>query len=96
MEQLKENYKNDVYVGNRRYTMITNDDGTISLVDVTTYTEEGDDFGASDINATNKAINDLMQMIKDNKFTENLTANGEYLTDENGDKLLADWKYKVL
>lgn len=54
---LKENYKNDSFDGVRKYQMIQNDDGTVSFVDVTSYTVEGDLFGADDINSTNKAIN---------------------------------------
>ena len=37
--------------------MIHNDDGTVSLVDVTAYEQIGSDFGAAEINAMNKAIN---------------------------------------
>lgn len=37
--------------------MIKNDNGTYSFVDMTTYTQEGDIFGANDINATNAEIN---------------------------------------
>lgn len=54
---LKENYKNDIYAGERKYRMIQNDDGTVSFQDVTVYTQDGDIFSADDINATNKAVN---------------------------------------
>lgn len=57
--ELKTNYKDDIYEGNRKYKEITNSDGTISLEDKTTYTQEGDSFKAEDINATNLAINRL-------------------------------------
>ncbi|MFQ8841863.1 MAG: hypothetical protein ACLR8P_14030 [Clostridium fessum] len=39
--------------------MTNNDDGTISLDDVTTYVQEGDILSADDVNATNKAVNEL-------------------------------------
>lgn len=54
---LKENYKNDIYSGERKYQMIQNDDGTVSFRDVTVYTQDGDIFSADDINVTNKAVN---------------------------------------
>lgn len=97
MDKLKTDYKNDVYLGNRKYTMVTNDDGTISLVDVTTYTEEGDDFGADDINTTNKAINGILNMFNNNKFEANLICeDGVGLIDDDGNQLIADWKLKEL
>ena len=58
---LPTNYKDDVLAssmsGKRRYRKIENADGTISLEDVTDYTQVGSSFGASNINATNTAIN---------------------------------------
>ncbi len=56
---LKTDYKNDIFTGNRKYNEITNSDGTISLEDVTEYTQEGDTFSATDINATNEVVNDM-------------------------------------
>lgn len=56
---LKTTYKDDIYDGNRKYQQISNADGTISLVDQTNYTQEGDSFKAEDINATNAAVNRL-------------------------------------
>lgn len=51
---LKTDYKDDVLdtsVNTRRkYNMIQNDDGTVSLEDVTTYLQVGDSFGAQEIN----------------------------------------------
>lgn len=54
---LKTDYKEDVFEGNRKYKLISNQDGTTEIVDETAYTQEGDPFGANDINATNAAIN---------------------------------------
>lgn len=56
---LKENYKNDMFEGRRKYRMTENADGTISLDDVTQYKQVGDVFSSDDINATNKAVNTL-------------------------------------
>lgn len=60
---LKEDYKNDMYEGRRKYNLIKNTDDTVSLDDVTQYAQEGDTFTASDVNVTNHAVN---QMDKDN------------------------------
>ena len=54
---LKTDYKDAMYDGSRKYRIIANADGTSGITDATTYTQEGDPFGATDINATNEAIN---------------------------------------
>lgn len=58
---LLTNYQDDVLAssmgGKRRFRKIENSDGTISLEDVTDYTQVGSSFGAANINATNTAIN---------------------------------------
>lgn len=63
MEDLKTNYVDDVLDTSknqlRKYQQIQNDDGTVSFVDVTEYTQTGDSFGAKDINDTNAAVNEL-------------------------------------
>ena len=56
---LKTDYKDAMFDGQRRYRLIPNEDGTYSLPDETTYTQKGDKFGANDVNATNKAINQI-------------------------------------
>ena len=61
-QTLPVNFKDDILAssmgGKRRYNLIQNDDGTYSLEDVTDYTQTGSDFGAGQINATNKAVNE--------------------------------------
>ena len=61
MPNLKEDYKDDILDISqnvrRKYRMITNQDGTVSFEDVTEYTQQGDSFGASDLNAMAHAIN---------------------------------------
>lgn len=61
MADLKTNYKDYVASGDRKYNIAANADGSSSITDVTTYTQTGDTFGASDINATNTAVNALNQ-----------------------------------
>ncbi len=56
---LKTDYKDAMFDGQRRYRLIPNEDGTYSLPDATTYTQQGDKFGANDINAANTEINKL-------------------------------------
>jgi len=55
---LKTDYKDDVFSGNRKYQMVQNGDSTVSFVDVTEYVQVGDNYGASDINAQNTALNE--------------------------------------
>lgn len=63
MADLKTNYVDDVLDTTknqlRKYQQIQNDDGTVSFVDVTEYTQVGTSFGAKDINDTNAAINNV-------------------------------------
>ena len=58
---LKTDYKDDIIANGtkRKYTQTTNSDGTISLTDATEYQQEGDNFGAKDINDTNIVVNGL-------------------------------------
>ena len=56
---LRTNYKNDVFEGNRKYTLTQGGDGKYEIIDSTNYTVQGDRFGANDINATNSAVNAL-------------------------------------
>ena len=64
---LKTDYKDDILDTSvntkRKYRQIDNEDGTFSLEDETEYTQEGDSFGATDINRTNEAINKLTNVL---------------------------------
>ncbi len=66
---LKTTYQDDVLDTSvntqRKFNMIQNDDGTVSFEDMTTYSQEGDIFGAIDINATNEAICELNDKVDD-------------------------------
>lgn len=68
MAALKTNYVDDVLNASvndkRKYRMVQNADGTVSFDDVTTYTQNGDSFGAKDINDTNTAVNVLNENLK--------------------------------
>lgn len=76
MAQLKTDYKDqllDTSVNTqRKYLQVDNGDGTISLVDETAYTQEGDSFGAGDINATNAVVNKCLQVVSWNPETGKL------------------------
>lgn len=57
---LKTDYKNYVLPDGttlKKYQMINNEDGTVSFQDVTEYTQQGNRFGADDINTTNAEVN---------------------------------------
>lgn len=61
-KELPVNFKDDVLkpemTGKRRYRVTQYDDGTISLDDVTEYSQIGSNFGAAQMNATNEAVNE--------------------------------------
>ena len=62
---LPTNYTDAVWNGLKKYQEITNDDGTVSFQDVTTYTNrENSFFGAKDANRMNEALNVLMSMVE--------------------------------
>lgn len=63
----------------RRYSVINNSDGTISLEDATTYDQVGSNFGAGQMNATNAAVNasaDAGKIIDDIDAIRNVTKDG--------------------
>lgn len=81
---LKTTYKNDKWMGMRKYRITNNEDGTTCLDDVTEYEEEGDIFNADDINATNIEVNRIAQQtesiakqieVQENLFSVPLLAN---------------------
>lgn len=57
---LKTDYKDAMYE-RRKFRMENNSDGTVSLIDATSYTQEGTPFGANDVNAITKSVNALYQ-----------------------------------
>ena len=57
---LKTDYKDAMYQ-KRKFRLENNGDGTVSLTDATSYTQEGTPFGANDVNAITKSVNALYQ-----------------------------------
>lgn len=84
MADLKTNYKDDVLDTSknekRKFRMIQNDDGTVSFDDATEYTQQGDAFGAADINATNAKINEQSQSLTELFIFENIKILSDYFT----------------
>ena len=75
----KDDIMNSAMGGKRRYRMINNSDGTISLEDATTYDQVGSTFGAAQLNATNQAVNaaaDEGKIIDDLDAINNVTKEG--------------------
>lgn len=80
MANLPTNYVDDVLDTsvnpNRKFRMINNGDGTVSFEDVTVYSVEGSNFGATDINRTHNAFNAIrteMDSIVGAKIIEGIT-----------------------
>ena len=75
----KDDIMQEAMNGKRRYKMINNSDGTISLEDATTYDQVGSNFGAGQMNATNAAVNasaDAGKIIDDIDAIRNVTKEG--------------------
>lgn len=87
MADLRTDYKDDVLDTSvneeRKYRMITNDDDTVSFVDVTEYLQVGDSFGSADINETNEEIENVKEEL-DAKVTNSFTANRVICTGDDG------------
>ena len=87
MADLKTDYKDDILDTSqntkRKYQMIDNGDGTVSFEDVTEYLQQGDSFGADDINDTNEEVN----IINDKLTCESYACT----TDSNIAKAINDW-----
>lgn len=87
---LRTDYKDaelaESMTGRKQYKMINNNNGTVSFVDVTEYTQNGDFLHASALNEANESINELVS-----RKTENLTVTFEQATApselNSGDKL---------
>ena len=64
-QMLPTDYTDVIWSGLKRYTEITNDDGTVSFQDVTQYSNrEKSFFGAADANRMNEALNTIMSMVE--------------------------------
>ena len=62
---LPVNYTDAVWNGLKKYVLINNEDNTVSLQDVTLYTNrEHSFFGARDANRMNEALNTIMSMLE--------------------------------
>lgn len=63
MSELRTDFKDDVLDvtqnERRKYRIIHNEDGTISLEDATAYLQQGDSFGANDLNEMNRMANQM-------------------------------------
>lgn len=80
---LRTDYKNAVFSGKRKYHLIENEDGTVSLLDATQYSQTGDRFGAKDVNDIGTAVNGLADSIGDAFSEEKTYAAGEYAIYDN-------------
>lgn len=86
-QTLPTNFKDDILNssmgGKRRYKQTTNADGTVSLEDASTYDQVGSNFGASQLNAISKAVNqsaDSSKIISDPDTASATTEEG-YIAD---------------
>lgn len=68
MANLPTDYQDDVLDlsqnTNRKYEVVNNPDGTISLIDRTVYIQQGSQLGAQDVNNQNEEITNLTQKIE--------------------------------
>ena len=79
MATLRTNYKDDILAaamdGKRQYQMIQNGNGTVSFVDVTDYTQNGDTFTSGDVNGIDAQVNTNTTNIATN--AGNISTNAE-------------------
>lgn len=80
-ERLPVNYTDAVWSGLKRYSMVNNEDGTVSFQDVTVYShKENSFFGAKDANRMNEALNAIMSMLENG--TDLYTAFQDYFATQ--------------
>ena len=84
MVDLRTDFKDDILDitenTQRKYRMITNDDGTVSFVDATVYTQVGDNFGAGDVNNMTSRLNIIRATLTAGN-TQVVVSNGLITTD---------------
>lgn len=59
---MKTDWKDDMFSGQRKYNVTQNSDGSQSFTDVTAYTQEGDAFGAKELNEIGAEVNKIQAM----------------------------------
>lgn len=74
---LREDFKDDIFAGARKYQIVKNSDGTVSFIDVTEYTQEGDAIGAVEFNQIGQEVNGKVEKIAGKGLSTN-----DYTTDE--------------
>lgn len=80
-ELLPVNYTDAVWSGLKRYSMVNNEDSTVSFQDVTVYShKENSFFGARDANRMNEALNTIMSMLENG--TDLYTAFQDYFATQ--------------
>lgn len=102
-ELLRTDYEDAAFEGLRKYSIVENEDGTKSFVDVTQYTQrEKAFFGANDANRINTAVNAIMTSLEEgtdlyevfSQFFEDqkkLFQAAEEAYINNQQNIIADW-----
>lgn len=91
MANLRTDYKDDVLDTSvntkRKYNMITNSDGTVSFEDATAYSQNGDSFGAADINSANEEVNNAKNALGGLSFVTLTQAEYDALATKDGNTI---------
>lgn len=96
MADLRTDYKDDILDTSvntqRKYNVVNNDDGTVSFEDATVYAQNGDTFGASEVNQIHAAVNLVNESLNvdTTNLKEDFTLNGllQYLAEKYFAKIL--------
>ena len=82
---MKNDWKDDIFTEtHRKYRMIQNDDGTVSFEDVTEYTQQGDAFGAKELNAIGDEVNEMNKNLGDHSHDASDIDTGEIPVEHGG------------
>lgn len=63
---MKTDWKDDIFT-RRKLRLEQNDDGTVTPVDETVYTQQGDSFGAKELNEIGEEVNEIKKSVSDGK-----------------------------
>ncbi len=83
---LREDFKDDIFAGARKYQIVKNSDGTVSFIDATEYTQEGDAIGAAEFNQIGQEVNGKVEKIAG----KGLSANDYTTAEKNKLKNIAE------
>ena len=88
---MKTDWKDDVFAGTaRKWNIADNPDGTKTITDATEYTQEGDPFGAKELNEIGEEVNKIQAVKSVTLTTAGWSSTAPYKQTVNIEGITAD------